>query len=429
MLGFGLNGGQKPLSPITDLFTGFDSRGTFIGGPTRVADNLGVLQTSPANVLAVTGARLSGGVWLPTALDGSPLWPSIAVRTRKGIVAKFDSTYLGPLNEPARTNKVTCRKHNPVDTANIVKGGDAAATLAAVDFAASLTAAGLSSVCTNGKVYKLDNSAGSTTAYADLGGATGNLNPISMTVYLVTSAGTVKVGDSYGGVAWVDYAAYPTLTKVVANNKTPLNAASLMRVVAAAGAVVYFILPQLEEGAFVTSVIPGDTLATVTRPASNYTRLTAGVLRANDWGIWGRVVPSAGGQAGITDLFSSYTDVNNQTRVYATPTTIIFYKRVAGVNYTVTVNYTCAAGVPFEYQAFQSFSYGMGMRIKQDGGAWAVAVAKNDVDGVRPALIASTYQIGGRSNADQFAGNFPFTAIIMHADPRAELERMAVRYP
>lgn len=54
MLGFGLGSTQKPLSPITDLFNGFDQRGTFLGGPTRVIDNLGVLTTSPANVLAVT---------------------------------------------------------------------------------------------------------------------------------------------------------------------------------------------------------------------------------------------------------------------------------------------------------------------------------------------------------------------------------------
>ena len=423
--GFGSNGG---VTSITDLFTGFQPGGTYTGGPTVVADNLGVLQASPANVLAVQGARYSAG-WLPTAANGSVLWTSRSIRTRKGSVAKYDSTFLGFLNEPARTNKVTCRKHNPVDTTNITFAGDVAAVPSVVDSVAALAAAKLDGICTNGKVYRLNNSAGTGVAAALPTGATGNTNAHSLSVYIrkVSGVGTslVKMEGAAGGSETIF--ASSTFTQIVRNNEIPSNASRRLQITAGIGDVIEFILPQLEEGAFCTSIIPGDTLATVTRAATVYSRPTAGVLRANDFGVWGRVVPSAAGQNNFP-LIATIVDGANNSYVNSSNTATSYFKKIANTDYSVAAAIVPVANVAYEYQLFQSSSYGMGVRVKPDGGSWTSWTLKNDANGKLDAQIGSTYTIGSRF-AVVFAGGFPFTIPIMHPDPKAELERLAVRYP
>jgi hypothetical protein len=83
---------------------------------------------------------------------------------------------------------------------------------------------------------------------------------------------------------------------------------------------------------------------------------------------------------------------------------------------------------PFQYQAFQSRAYGMGIRVKQQGGTWSAWALKNDANGRLDAPIASTYQVGARDNASHFSGYYPGLAIIAHTDPKAELERLATQY-
>lgn len=360
-------------------------------------------------------------IWLPTAANGSQIFPSQMIHTRKGSFAKYDSTFKGFLNEPARTNKVTARKHNPVDTTNLTKAGDAAAVLSVVDDVAALTTAGLIGVCTNGKVYKLDNSAGATAAYVSIGGAVGNTNPHCISAFVRGGAGNIGLTWGEGATAYAAAGAYQLRTSL---NKSATAADRLLVVLANAGQVIYFILPQLEEGAFITSPIPGDTLAAVTRAATNYTRPTAGVLRANDWGIWQRVVPSAAGQAS-TFLWSSRVDVNNRVSISVTATVITFSKIIAGVATSATVNYTHLAGIPFEVQASQSSTGGMKVRVKQDGGSWS---AYGTNASVADCPIASDHQIGAVNNTAHFSGHLPFTMLIQHADPKAELERLAALY-
>jgi hypothetical protein len=70
----------------------------------------------------------------------------------------------------------------------------------------------------------------------------------------------------------------------------------------------------------------------------------------------------------------------------------------------------------------------MGTRVKQQGGAWSAWTLKNDADGRLDAAIATTYQVGATNNASHFAGYYPGLAIIQHADPKAELERLTLKY-
>jgi hypothetical protein len=191
---------------------------------------------------------------------------------------------------------------------------------------------------------------------------------------------------------------------------------------------------QVEAGAFASPWI--ETLGTtVTRAATNLSMPTAGVLPVNDFGIWGEVIPGASGQpeiaGGAPNFFNSFTDASREFRIG--PTAVdglyILRKRIASINYDILPTFfTYTKDTPFQYMAFQSRVYGMGIRVKEQGGAWSAWALKDDADGRLDAPIASTYQIGARNNANHFAGTYPGLAIIQHQDPKAELERLATLY-
>lgn len=165
------------------------------------------------------------------------------------------------------------------------------------------------------------------------------------------------------------------------------------------------------------------SLATLT----TYKRPTANVLRPNDWGIHGRVVPTTSGQT-LNMLWSSYVDSGNDVKVYCTATTVVFSKKIATVDTGVVATYTHVAGVPFEYQAFQSSVYGMGLRVKQDGGAWSAWATLTTTVGKSNNVLSDNYQIGARNGALLFIGNYPFHYTLQHADPKTQLISLATRY-
>jgi hypothetical protein len=169
-------------------------------------------------------------------------------------------TNRGILVEEARTNKGTSHNANPTEAAgfvgnpvNMSKSGDAAGILSVVDDAAALAAAGLSNACASGKVYKLDNTAGAANAIASINGTVGNLNAHAFSCYARATAGSGSVGRSGSsvGAATFSSSAYARASAVL----TPTATTEVLRVQALPGAVVYFILAQLEEGAFATSPI------------------------------------------------------------------------------------------------------------------------------------------------------------------------------
>ncbi|TPQ49934.1 hypothetical protein C2U72_15935 [Prosthecomicrobium hirschii] len=181
------------------------------------------------------------------------------------------------LLEGAATNKITARKHNPLDTSNLTKTGDAAAVLSVVDDSAALAAAGLSAICTAGTVYRLDNSAGSGAAWAKVSGAVGNANAHSFGVYARRTGAAASVFLTGGtGSAAVAGSAYAWTGSA---NVTPAGTGAVLEIGANAGSVVHFILPQLVEAVSQGSIIPGDTLAAVTR-TTDLCQIAAGAAAA-----------------------------------------------------------------------------------------------------------------------------------------------------
>jgi len=360
--------------------------------------------------------------WLPTDLSGDPIHTSTPLRTRKGTVSKFAETYRGPLIEPARTNKVTCRKSEPVDTTNITKAGDAAAVLSVVDDTAALEAAGLSDICTSGMVYKLDNSAGTTDARANISGATGNINQHCPSCYIRITGREEKYpslrisnGTPVPGYDTAVSTGY--ICKTIGYSE--VSSSAILQVWATPGAIVYFILPQLEEGAFVTSPIckdstGADPLTSLTRPAGNLTRPTAGTAleSGNNFAIYGRVIPKAGGQ-GSHDLLTSYAAGTDIMLVGITDELIRINKYVGAASKQAAMDYVYSLGVPFDYLCYVHSTHGIGIAVRSWNGsvwsAWSTWATNPDT---QDAPIASTYQIGARNNSNHFAGNYPFTEII-----------------
>jgi hypothetical protein len=290
-------------------------------------------------------------------------------------------------------------------------------------------------------------------------------NPLQTSVSLPTKAGTRKwYTEPFSG--GFGYSNWPARTNLFLNSNAPVTqnitttaqaytisvlgtgdvtvsgtasgtatAGSPLTVTATAGTMTCTVTGtlsrvQVEAGAFASPWIE-TTTATVTRAATNLSLSTEGVLPVNDFGIWGEVIPGASGQGlPSTPLVSTYISADNHTEVIAyNGNTLYFKKRYSATDYNAgPVNYVHTKDTPFQYQVFQSATYGMGIRVKEQGGVWSVWTLKDDADGRLDAPVAATYSVGNRNNANHFAGYYPNTAIIQHDDPKAELERLATEY-
>jgi len=198
----------------------------------------------------VTSGYFGGGYTATTAAQAPQTLTAYATNVLRVLPSPVGVS--SALREPQSTNKATNYNANPTDLTGVSKIGDAAATLTVVNDAAALAYAGLSGVCSTGNVYKLDNSLGATAAYALASQAVGNTNPHSLSVFSRGDAGTLDVHVGTGPSA-----ALPAAGSYVRSTATGAcsNTTAVLRVGAAAGKVVYFILNQLEEQPFVTSPI------------------------------------------------------------------------------------------------------------------------------------------------------------------------------
>lgn len=415
---------QIDVSPSA-FFNGMDTTGktSYTGGPTYAPDHLGVLRSPGANLPAIEGMRLDGTTYLSTDISGAPIVPSVEQKTRTGnadfsaftpstTFPRFDTSdplkAPGWLCEPARTNKVTCRKSNPIDTTNLTKGGDAASVLSVVDDTAALTAAGLIGVCSLGKVYKLDNSAGTTEARILSGASVAGANSISAYV----KGETGKIGASGSAAHLTAFAASGIYIRVKSENKTLVDGNQFdLRV--DAGAVVYFILPQLEEGAFCTSPIckaadGSDPLTSLTRAGTVLTYPTAGKIRSNNMAMRKLIIPKATGQSGVY-AYGTYLDANNYTALLISPTSLTLRKRVAGVDTDATVSITHTSGVPLDIIGIRSATFGMKIAVRSYSAgvwsAWTDGAAVTTVAAKANAIIGTTYQLGALNSVAQFTGN------------------------
>lgn len=447
-----------------------------------------ILQTIPANTPALKGAVWDGSQFLDTCLDGQAIHPFVNIRTRQGVrkwplyygvrqnstaytvgkrvsintgdaelylecevagtSAASDSTinysqigqtvvdggvtwrvkglhaYKGYENWPARTNKCECVKANPVDLTNISPTGDAAVILSVASYPEILAQAGLPNICTSGKVYKIDNSAGTGQAAARIEGATGNLNDHYYSAYCLGNGFISRAGGST-----LQNFSTSVLSRICLLGPG-VSTTSALYVHANAGEIVYFILPQLEEGSYPTPVIIGDdSAATQTRQGSGLVFPSTGVLMVNDIALMGYVIPGPNVSQGIAYLLSCYTDDSNGVRVQANGSTLNFIKRIAGVSYYPAATDILSGTSLVLWQAYMSRYYGMGFRAKRlDTLGWSSFTNWEEDGNTDDVLIADSCELGRRNGGGHFAGEYPACMSILSSDPKAELERLATLY-
>jgi hypothetical protein len=242
----------------------------------------------PRFALDFTTESLDPRVTITRALNtGTRFNSSGSLQVINANLPRFDYTQKtggackGLLIEETRINFLnTVNLVNPSNTTGWSKTGDAAATFSVVSDSTELTAAKLDSVCTSGNVYKLDNSAGTTSAFAIITSAVnfGTAN-VALSAYARGSGSCrleVNVGTWTGNTNLSLSSAYNRISVVGSTN----TSSNQFRVRAFAGAVVYFVLVQAEVGNFPTSVIL-NTGSAVTRNADVVT-----ITGTNFSGFW-----------------------------------------------------------------------------------------------------------------------------------------------
>jgi len=245
---------------------------------TDIVTRFNLTNSVPANF---TYARTSVAWRCDSALD----WRSTASGTprngaNKHYVEGPFATINGFLMEPAATNKFTGKTANPTDNTGWTLGGDGAASLTVVNDPGSLldNAGLLVEMCTLGKVWKLDNSAGAGNAYIDavqFGAVSGHI--VSLWIsgqgsFTRTGAGTPET------LAFDNAGLERTALRITPNATT-----DQWRVVAPAGEILYLIQPQIEVGIYTKWEDDGSYMVAPAAPTSPIVNTSASpVTRAAD---------------------------------------------------------------------------------------------------------------------------------------------------
>jgi hypothetical protein len=223
------------------------SFGSNTSGPIEPSVLLDFLSSIPSGVgLTFTGSAAN-----------ATYWNSAGKLVAGGVNTPRFETLLGIpkglLMEGARTNKHTNQNYNPTVTTGMVVTG--AGVLSIVSDAAILASSGLDLICTSGNVFYLDNSAGGSTSYVEIDASVGNTNVHSCSVYARSDAVGGGNLNLLGAAAASLINTTTSYSRVTLDKVTPSGTGSKVRVSALAGRKVWFVLNQLEEATFSSSVI------------------------------------------------------------------------------------------------------------------------------------------------------------------------------
>ena len=175
-----------------------------------------------------------------------------------------NGTPLGLFIEPSSTNRCENNNINPTDTTGFTTNNKG--TISVVDDSAELSAAGLDAICTSGKVFKAEANS-SSTFIVYIPGTAGTINPCSYSFHARgEGSGSRTARLSLGGTLHPIAPAGDGYTQYKFENETPDGTGRKITISVDGNETLYFILYQLEESSYCTSLIPVNGTA-VTRPA------------------------------------------------------------------------------------------------------------------------------------------------------------------
>ena len=337
-----------------------------------------------------------------TGVDGSKVFLTTNGNSvSSGIVTEATGAAItdaiGYFGEPASTNKCTNYNANPDAglTGMTSGGGDGSSVWERTLDVTKLSNAGLDAACTSGYVFHIDNTAGAVRATFDISGAT-NTNEHTMSL-MARGDGSIHLSARYGTIKQIfSSTEYEKVTLSDTNN------AAIMVVSVEAGDEAYFILNQLEEKAFATSVIITEGAST-TRNKDDLSYPTTNIpVSIEDEIHW---TPTAAGQ-GTIYMSGSYVDASNYTAILHDGTDFIARKRIVGVNYDATL--TLAYSADTTYIIKPSFSSTNGVGIDVDGSTGTGDANTTDIQ------LGATIEIGSLNAASHQTGginNFTITSV------------------
>jgi len=261
-----------------DITTGIDMSSNDFGGLTWIKNRdsvvghflldtvRGVEQLLQSDATAIESTNVNSITAFNT--DG------VSVGSSAGVNTNTDNYVAWNFQTTKRTiiNKCTNYNANPDSglTNVTLSDGEGNATLTRVTDAIELAAAGLDAICSSTYVFKLDASGNSvSTAFAVLSGETTNTNDHYGSVWLRVTGGTGRL-DAHGQ-STLESSTSITYTKLGAAF-TPSVTTRKLSIGAEIGAVVYFVLNQLEESdkAHTIQVIEGSATTYKTNRGKDY---------------------------------------------------------------------------------------------------------------------------------------------------------------
>lgn len=265
--------------------------------------------------------------------------------------------------------------------------GDTAAVLSIVTDQAEIEKAGLAGINPGFKVYKLDNSLGSTVSVVTILGSYGNTNKHSDSIIYRLNAPPPmyrdpRLCDTYGTFN----SSFTSLTysRKKVENITPANSSAALALVADAETIVFFILPQLEELPYATSVMP-TAGATATRAATSLSYPTAGNLMCNNVTVGIEATPYAL-SSDFVAMFYSYNSADIYLAGYLALNKPVFNKRIT-TSYYASSGDTVTANSTFKFIGKLSSATGVSMFISGTKGP-------NLSTNTLPATIGNSLTIG-----------------------------------
>ena len=328
--------------------------------------------------------------------------------------------------EGTTTNLVTARKHNPVapfgtsntGNADCLEAGQTAGTavFTLANDSAALAAAGLGQICTNGMVYKIDNSAGSGNAWINFrsDAIAANTTHVYEAHIRAPFGGFIRGSSGAGTVTLTPDAAYRRVNSIFANG-TPQT----LRVEAGAGQVVYVILPGVYRADYAPAFpVIGDTLSAVTRPIETF-RLPAQVEAMIATGpytalVRGRLIGVTGGA--------------NSSRILGTGSSYSPIAAWSGNPANRAASWVGSSEIWTPDRSDSPWTSGFGVGLTEDATGRSLSLNGNVVSDTEQALAPAPHYLGRDGGGSPGEGFYDLIAFGATRLTNAQLQALAVPY-